>query len=214
MIKKGNKTFIKYIYTEVLYMKKVLFYFALILNIIFVIYSIIPKDNTEYISVKIKGYVGKPNVYLLKEGSTVNDLILEAGNLKEEADISITNRAKELKNGDVVIIYSKDEIKGMREGSTSIKYVDKECICPRITNNSCLENVITNKEELLKRGRVSLNSATIEELMTLPGIGESKAKLIIEYRDKNNGFKSINEITNVKGIGPSIYEKIKAYLIL
>ena len=67
MIKKGNKTFIKYIYTEVLYMKKVLFYFALILDIIFVIYSFIPKNTSKYISVEIKGFVSRPNVYLLKE---------------------------------------------------------------------------------------------------------------------------------------------------
>ena len=50
--------------------------------------------------------------------------------------------------------------------------------------------------------------------MTLPGIGESKANLIIEYREKNNGFKTTEDIMNVKGIGKAMYEKIKDYIIL
>ena len=63
-------------------------------------------------------------------------------------------------------------------------------------------------------GKVSLNSALIDELITLPGIGEAKAKLIIEYREQNNGFKDIEEIMNIKGIGEKMFEKIKPYITL
>lgn len=76
----------------------------------------------------------------------------------------------------------------------------------------------TSKEEAIDDDgyipSISLNKATIEELMKLPGIGESKAQLMIEYRNNNGGFKSIEEITNVKGIGTKIFEKIKQYLTL
>ena len=50
--------------------------------------------------------------------------------------------------------------------------------------------------------------------MTLPGIGEGRAKLIIEYRNQNNGFKNIEEIMNIKGVGEKVFEKLKAYLTL
>ena len=56
---------------------------------------------------------------------------------------------------------------------------------------------------------ISLNKATKEQLMTLTGIGESKALLIIEYRESHNGFQTIDEVKNIKGIGDSIFEKIK-----
>lgn len=67
---------------------------------------------------------------------------------------------------------------------------------------------------LIKEGKVSLNSATLEELMTIKGVGESKAKLIIEYRETNHGFKTIEEIMNIKGIGEKTFEKMKDQLAL
>lgn len=110
----------------------------------------------------------------------------------------------------VIIIYTKEEIKEMRKGSTTVKYIEKECICPKIENNACIETSITNNEEnSVETTKVSLNNATLSELMSLSGIGETKAKAIIEYRDKNNGFKSIEELKKVSGIGNSTYEKIK-----
>ena len=109
----------------------------------------------------------------------------------------------------VIIIYTKDEIDSMTTGNTTIKYIDKECICPVIENKSCISDIVTNFEVIEEvNGKVSLNKATKEELMTLKGIGESKAKLIIEYREKTP-FKSIEELLNVKGIGKTMFEKIK-----
>ncbi|WP_151768401.1 ComEA family DNA-binding protein [Acinetobacter oleivorans] len=63
-------------------------------------------------------------------------------------------------------------------------------------------------------GQVHLNQANIDELQKLKGIGEKKAQAIVEYRQKNGGFKNINEFKNVKGIGPAIFEKNKARLTL
>jgi competence protein ComEA len=56
---------------------------------------------------------------------------------------------------------------------------------------------------------VNLNTATATQIATLPGIGEKAAKLIIEYRDKNGGFKKIEELMNVKGIGEKSFLKLK-----
>ena len=64
---------------------------------------------------------------------------------------------------------------------------------------------VNNKSD----NKVSLNNATLEELMTLSGIGESKAKAIIKYREEENVFKSIEDIMNISGIGTSLFEKIK-----
>ena len=197
-------------------MKDIFIYGLIIVNL-FVLTTINYKNNekNDLIDVEIKGYVNKPGVYEIENDSVVNDLIIKAGGLTSNANISVINLARNLSNEDVVIIYSNEEIAEMKEGSTSVKYIDKECVCPIIDNSALFNKVITNAEGIIiDTGKVSLNSATIEELMTLPGIGESKAKLIIEYRSNNKGFKEIEEIKNVKGIGSSIYEKIKDYLTL
>lgn len=194
-----------------------IFIYALIVVNLFVLMTMNYSNNkrSNLIGVEIKGYVNSPGVYLLDEDSLVEDLIIKAGGLSDNADISVINLARKLSNEDVVIIYSNKEIEEMRQGSTAIKYIDKECVCPIIDNSALFDEVITNAEGIIiDTGKISLNSATIEELMTLPGIGESKAKLIIAYRDTNKGFKEIEEIKNVKGIGDSIYEKIKDFLTL
>lgn len=195
-------------------MRKILIYALIIINA----WSLIQKDDTnniDNIKVEIKGAVINPGVYTLNKDSTISELVKKASGLENDADISVTNMAKRLEDEDVVIIYSKDEINEMKKGNTSVKYVDKECICPMINNVSLFDEAVNNLDGIIiDTGKVSLNSATKEELMTLPGIGESKANLIIEYRENNNGFKTTEEIMNVKGIGKSMYEKIKGYIIL
>lgn len=102
----------------------------------------------------------------------------------------------------------------MKKGSTSIKYIEKQCVCPKIENAACIEDIIDNSNSIInKTGKISLNTATLDELLTIPGIGQSKAKLIIEYRN-TNGFKKIEDIMNVKGIGNGIFEKIKDYITI
>lgn len=171
-------------------------------------------EEIERIKVEIKGAVKKEGVYELDNDSRVIDLVKKSGGLTTQADISVLNMSKELRNQDVVIIYTKEEISEMKKGSTSIKYIEKECVCPKVENAACFDDIISNSESIInKTGKISLNTATINELLTLPGIGESKAKLIIEYRNQHS-FKAIEEIMNVKGIGNGIFEKIKDYLTI
>ena len=168
----------------------------------------------EIIKVEIKGEVENPGVYAITKGSRVEDLLKKV-KLKKTASLEFNNLSKKLSDEDVVIIYSDQEIENFQNGNTAVKYVEKECICPSIKNISCFNNAVTNLDGLINNtGKVSLNSALIDELITLPGIGEAKAKLIIEYREKNNGFKDIEEIMNIKGIGEKMFEKIKPYITL
>ena len=196
-------------------MKDIFIYAIIIVNLI-VIFNYNNYVKEENISkVEIKGYVNEPGVYEIKSNSYVEDIINKAGGLKENANISSINLARKLVDEDVIVIYSNEEIENMKDDSSIIKYIDKECVCPIIDNKALFNKVITNADGLIiSTGKVSLNSASIKELMTLPSIGESKAKLIISYRDSNNGFKEVTEIMNVKGIGEGVFEKIKDYLTL
>lgn len=194
-------------------MKKILFALVLVL-LVLVLRSkstlLVEEPLDDKIKVEIKGAVNNPGVYELETGKRVEDVIKLSGGLKKDADVSNTNLSKNLVDEMVIIIYTKDEINSMTTGNTTIKYIDKECICPVIENNSCISDAVTNFEVIEEvSDKISLNKATLEELMTLKGIGESKAKSIIEYREKTP-FKSIEELLNVKGIGKAMFEKIKA----
>ena len=179
--------------------------------------TIITEEDNKLSKIKIdiKGAVNTPGVYELDINSRVGDAINISGGLTQEADTSIINLSKVLKDEMVIIIYTKKEIEEMKKGTTTVKYIEKECVCPKLENDACIEESITNNEkennilESNTTSKISLNKATLKELMTLTGIGESKAKAIIEYREKNNGFKTIDEIKKVSGIGNSTYEKIK-----
>ena len=81
-----------------------------------------------------------------------------------------------------------------------------------LRNDACI-NTKPNKETKVE-GKININTATKEELNTLPGIGSSKAKSIIEYREKVNGFKEIDELKKVEGIGEELFAKIKENIII
>lgn len=176
------------------------------------------KDVIKNVFVDIKGAVKKAGVYEIEENKKVIDVVNKAGGLTDDADTSMINLAKQVKNEMVIIIYTKEEVRKYSTKEEIIKVIDKECVCPEIKNDACInnkdntikeENNKVNDGDISSNKKINLNSATLEELLTLTGIGESKAKSIIEYREKNGGFKNIEEIKNVSGIGDSLYEKIK-----
>lgn len=181
-------------------MKKILPFLLLI--IIVFNYNIKAQTIENKIYVDIKGAIKYPGLYELDYNSTIYDLIKLAGGLNKDADTSITNLSKKLKDEDVVIIYTIDEINEMKEGNTSVKIIEKECMCPKIESIGCIKEVIP------KSSIININTASKEELMTLPSIGESKANLIIQYRTLTP-FHKIEDIMNIKGIGKSIFDKIK-----
>jgi len=163
------------------------------------------ETNINKIVVDIKGAVNNPGVYEIEANSTVYDLIGLAGGLKSYADTSLNNLSKRLGDEDVVVIYTIDEVYSMTTGDTAIKVIEKECMCPKVENVSCI-NKSTSKATNI--GIININTASLDELQKLNGIGESKAKAIIEYRMKTP-FNKPEDITKVKGIGKTIYEKNK-----
>ncbi len=159
------------------------------------------KENTKVI-IDIKGEIVNPGVYELTDKNNVNDAINMAGGLTKNSDTSNINLSKKLKDEMVIIVYSKKEIENMEKSN--------ENTCEPC-NNACITSEDENSKLTSKESKsiINLNTATKEELLTLDGIGESKANAIIDYRNKNGPFKNVEEIKNVSGIGESAYEKLK-----
>ena len=165
----------------------------------------------ENIKVDIKGQVINPGIYSLKPDSRVIDVIAAAGGLTGEADTSVINLSKKIIDEMVIIVYSKAEVADFHKTKEIEKQVEEQCHQKNeeaLVNDACIKTEVeVQKEE--KTGKVSINTATKEELMTLPGIGEAKAKEIINYRDKNGPFKTIEDLKKVTGIGDNIFAQIK-----
>ena len=193
--------------------------------------EIVEKNEDENIDsnviVDIKGYVSNPGVYSLSGDKRIIDVINMAGGLLEDANTDYINLSKRVTDEMVIVIYSNNEVEKYKKTSDKIIYIEYECVCPDNINDACITdkdtvNTPANSEstndkidnEDIKDNKISINTATIDELMTLNGIGESKAKAIIKYREENGPFKKTEDIKNVSGIGDSAYEKIKDYIKL
>ena len=161
-------------------------------------------EKDEYIYVDVKGSVKTPGVYKLTNNSRVIDAIDASGGITSSANTRYINLSKILEDGDVVMVYSDKEIKNAQK--ENIVYIETPCVCEEVKNDAC---IISNDENNNSNGKVNINNATFDELKTLSGIGDAKAKAIIEYRLKNGNFKTIDELKNVNGISESIYAKIK-----
>lgn len=146
--------------------------------------------------IDIKGSVKNPGVYEFKENDRVIDAIKYAGGLIKNANTSNINLSQKLKSEMVIYVYNNNEIKNNNNISCNT-------ICE--TNVIEVNNCIDDKKDNL----VNINTATMEELMSLTGIGESKAKNIIKYREENGLFKSVEEIKNISGIGDTLFNQIK-----
>ena len=165
----------------------------------------VTKKENNKIKVDIKGAVNSPGVYELDDNSRVIDAINVAGGLTEDADISLINLSKKLTDEMVIIIYTTYEIYEYNESNVKTEYVYVEVNnCPDSINDACIKDYENNESNKL----ININTASIDELTKLTGIGEAKAKTIIEYR-KDNKFNSIEDIKNITGIGDSLFEKIK-----
>lgn len=174
------------------------------------------KDEEEeeevYYQVDIKGEVINPGIYTVKEGSRVIDVIRLAGDLTEVADTSVLNLSKKVKDEMVIIVYSYDEVVNFTATKEKEEIEQEACLSQNgIQNDACIKDSTddTSSSSVVISGKLSLNTATLDELMTLPGIGEAKAQAIIEYREEVGAFQNIEELKEVSGIGDAIFDQIK-----
>ena len=170
------------------------------------------KDEVTRIKVDIKGSVVSPDVYEVDSNSRVIDIINIAGGATEDADTDNINLSKKVSDEDVIIIYSREELENNKKS-----YEEKIDYCTTDNNSACATNVVTfddNNKEDTDSTIININTATVEDFMKLSGIGEAKAKSIIEYRNSIGSFSKVEDIKNVTGIGDSIFDKIKDYLTL
>lgn len=161
-------------------------------------FGVVTKD--KMITVHVIGEVVSPGVVSLKEGSRIIDAINSCGGKTENADITKINLAYILEDGIQIYVPRLDDdidnVEYIREGAGE---------------NVISENVVQDDKKSIK---VNINTANLDKLQTLPGIGEAMAKRIIEYRTENGKFQSIEDIKNVSGIGDSKFEKIKEYIVI
>lgn len=149
------------------------------------------KDITnKEITVYVSGEVNKPGIVTLNEGDRLATAVEMVGGTTDKADLNGINMA----------IKVQDEM---------------HYIIPKIgdvvknNNSEIVSNDNTNQAEASKTSQININTATIEELDTLPGVGEATANKIVNHRSENGEFKSIEEVKNVNGIGDKKFEEIK-----
>lgn len=155
-----------------------------------------PRIETEpSIAVYVCGAVNCPGVYELSASARVYQAVEAAGGFRDDADQEWVNQAQFLQDGGKIRIYTRLETDQMRQEG--------------LEEGSMLPEGQDAQTEQAGESSVNLNTATREELMTLPGIGEAKADAVIAYREENGGFSSPEEIMNISGIKEAVFSQIK-----
>lgn len=199
--------------------------------------KIVEDNKVSKVYVDVKGAVKKPGVYEVNSTAIINDVITMAGGFNSNAFQNSINLSMRVKNEMVLFVYTKEEVKEYEE-ETLKKVVPNECIVTDYDIRECIQekqsvivpentqepllddkvqenNNVIDKEEKASESKidvVNINTASIDELTLIKGIGEVKARDIIDYRITNGTFKTKEEIMNVSGIGEKTFEKIKDYI--
>lgn len=150
------------------------------------------KIKEQLIYVHLCGAVVNPNVYEAKAGSRLIDLIKLAGGLSLDAAGDYINQAMEVKDGQRIYIPTKDELKEL----SIADYVKGD-------------QSDQSQGEQISDSKVNINTADETMLMSLPGIGQAKARSIIEYRNKNGDFKETSDLMNVAGIKEGLFTRLE-----
>jgi competence protein ComEA len=148
----------------------------------------LPTVTPGPIHVYVSGAVNRPAVYELPPNSLAQDAVIAAGGQTAEADLSRVNLAQTLHEGDQVHVPVFGEV--------SVVGSDGSVATPTPS------------------GPINLNTATLEELEWLPGIGPSLAQRIVDYRDSHGTFTSIEQVMNVSGIGPGKFDGIRDLIVV
>lgn len=146
-------------------------------------------DTEEVCYVYICGAVVHPGVYAFPTGSRIYEVIEAAGGMTEESDDTLVNQAELVTDGMMIRIYTQAEADELRlkEGDTAEGRAQSD-------------------------GRVDINSASVTELMMLPGIGSAKAEAIVVYREEYGAFSSIEDLMNIPGIKEGVFRQIREHI--
>lgn len=162
-------------------------------------------EETKTLVVHICGAVSAPGVYELPAGSRIIDAVEAGGGFLPEADEACCNLAEEIVDGCQIYIMTKTE--SCADGQTEKKAGIQTS--PDSDMQTTDRNVRSNSAPALENGLVNLNTADIAALTTLPGIGESRAKASISYREQHGAFAQIEDIMKISGIKQAAFSKIK-----
>ena len=162
-------------------------------------------EETKTLVVHICGAVSAPGVYELPAGSRIIDAVEAGGGFLPEAEEACCNLAEEIVDGCQIYIMTKTE--SCADGQTEKKAGIQTS--PDSDMQTTDRNVRSNNAPALENGLVNLNTADVAALMTLPGIGESRAKAIISYREQHGAFAQIEDIMKISGIKQAAFSKIK-----
>jgi competence protein ComEA len=146
-----------------------------------------PTATPASIIVDVRGAVNKPGVYALPLGSRVQDALTQAGDVTIHADARSLNLARRLNDGEQIYVLTVGE-------ATPTPLPASGKAAPTATKVS---------------GKININTATLAELDTLPGIGPAIAQRIIDYRTQSGDFKTIEDVKKVRGIGDALFSQIK-----
>ena len=162
-----------------------------------------PTATPGPLRVFVNGAVAAPAVYELAPGSVVQQAIEQAGGFAAEADTAVVNLAFPLQDG--MQIYVPTIAETAAQGQTAVTN-------PVVRTEGIELETAVEAAAAAPGGLIDINSATVADLDTLPGIGPSTAEKIVEYREANGPFAAIEEIMNVSGIGPAKFEQIQAFI--
>lgn len=156
--------------------------------------------------VHICGAVQNPGVYEVEAGSRLYEVIRLAGGLHEDAADQAVNQAGIVQDGMQIYIPTKEEV---QNGTVTVTTGSGISGDSTDASGSGSGDTTDNGNEASEDGLVNINTADVTGLCTLPGIGETRAKAIIAYRETNGRFQRIEELMKVNGIKAGVYEKIK-----
>ena len=147
--------------------------------------------SSKEVTVYISGEVNSPGIVTVNSGERLANVVEKVGGVTSTADLNQVNMAIKVEDEEHYIIPKIGEVLEVQE-------------------NTMAENSETKENS----SKININKATIEELDSLPGVGEATANKIVNYRDENGEFKSIEEIKNVNGIGDKKFQDMKDLIIV
>jgi competence protein ComEA len=167
-------------------------------------HSPLSQESLKEVVVEVSGEVRSPGVYLFQNPPTLRETVERAGGLKETAQYDKTSSSETLETGTLLTVTRESSqippsLPLPQGGHREIKQEEIKIRISRMAANKLLVFSIP----------IDLNRASFEDLCLIPGIGEALAREMIAYRERKKGFRSIEDLKDVRGIGEKKYQNLK-----